>query len=286
VTCISEALANASALISGAEARLLMRHVLGRSHAWLLAHDDEAMTTDEMTRYAELLAHRSEGMPVAYLLGSREFYGRTFAVTREVLIPRPESELLVDLGIAKLRGRVAPAILDLGAGSGCLAVTLALEIPTGKVIAADLLPAAVALARHNAERLGAALKVIESDWFSAVSPGDFDLIVANPPYIAAHDPHLGQGDLRFEPPLALSSGPDGLAAIRTIIRQAPGYLAPGGWLFIEHGYDQAVALVALLQQAGFSDIEQHPDLAGILRVSGGRMGVKKSAALDVGAQCP
>lgn len=286
MTCISEALANASALISGAEARLLMRHVLGRSHAWLLAHDDEAMTTDEMTRYAELLAHRSEGMPVAYLLGSREFYGRTFAVTREVLIPRPESELLVDLGIAKLRGRVAPAILDLGAGSGCLAVTLALEIPTGKVIAADLLPAAVALARHNAERLGAALKVIESDWFSAVSPGDFDLIVANPPYIAAHDPHLGQGDLRFEPPLALSSGPDGLAAIRTIIRQAPGYLAPGGWLFIEHGYDQAVALVALLQQAGFSDIEQHPDLAGILRVSGGRMGVKKSAALDVGAQCP
>ena len=281
MTSIDEALLQARAGIPGAEARLLMRHVLGRSHAWLLAHGEEELTTEEGARLTDLLARRGEGEPIAYLLGSREFYGRAFAVTPEVLIPRPETELLVDLGIAKLGDRESPLILDLGVGSGCVAVTLALQLPNAAVTAADLSPAAVVLARCNAELLKATVTVIASDWFSAVADEDFDLIVVNPPYIAEHDPHLGKGDLRFEPPLALSSGPDGLAAIRTIIRQAPGHLSPGGWLFIENGYDQAEAVADLLEAADFRDIEQHQDLAGILRVSGGRTGVQKSAALDV-----
>lgn len=247
-----------------------MRHVLGRSSAWILAHGEETMTAEEDANFAGLVARRSEGEPVAYLVGAREFYGRSFSLTPGVLIPRPETELLVDLGIAKLAGRTAPTILDLGVGSGCVAITLALEIPAARVTAADLSPQAISLARRNARELGASVDVIESDWFSAVAEKDFELIVANPPYIAAEDPHLGQGDLRFEPPQALSSGPDGLAAIRSIALQAKRYLAAGGWLLIEHGHDQAGAVAALLQEAGFSGIEQHRDLAGILRVSGGR----------------
>lgn len=282
MTLIDEALSQARTRIAMAEARHLLCHVLDRSHAWLAAHGDEALAATAATRFADLLGRRVEGEPIAYLVGSREFYGRSFAVTPGVLIPRPETELLVDLGIAKHGARSAPRILDLGAGSGCLAVTLALEIPTARVTATELSPAALLLARRNARELKAAVRVIESDWFSALAAEGFDLIVANPPYIAEHDPHLSVGDLRFEPGLALSSGPDGLSAIRTIILQAPGHLSPGGWLFIEHGHDQAEAVAALLEAADFCDIEQHQDLAGILRVSGGRT----SAALDVRGLCP
>ena len=282
MTSIRGELERARAQISGAEARLLMRHALNRSHAWLIAHNDEAMTAQEAQRFAELLARRGEGEPVAYLLGCREFYGRSFAVTPEVLIPRPETELLVDLGLAKLGNQTAAKILDLGTGSGCVAITLALQLPAAAVTAVDLSPAAVSLTRRNADLLGATVRVIESDWCAALPAERFALIVANPPYVAERDPHLGEGDLRFEPPLALSSGADGLAAIRTIVLQAPHHLSAGGWLFIEHGYDQAVAVAALLAAAGLCDIEQHPDLAGILRVSGGRL----PSALDVGGPGP
>ena len=261
-------LARAQIVLS--EARSLLCHVLERPQAWLAAHADEALAEAAAARFAGLVLRRAEGVPFAYLVGRREFYGRTFAVTNEVLIPRPETELLVELAIVKLGGRNAPAILDLGAGSGCLAVTLALEIPTARVTAVEFSSAALFLARRNARELAAAVRLIESDWFSAVAEEGYDLIVANPPYIAENDPHLLQGDLRFEPPLALSSGSDGLAAIRLIVSEAMGHLLPGGWLLIEHGYDQAPAVAALLQAADFAEIEQHRDLAGILRVSGGR----------------
>lgn len=269
---IDDALAQARTRIAPAEARLLLAHVLDCTHAWLAAHGEEAMTTQESERFAELLARRGEGEPIAHLIGYREFYGRSFALTPQVLIPRPETELLVELAVAKLADPAVPAILDLGAGSGCIGVTLALEIPAARVTAVDVSAAALDLARGNSQALAASLRLIESDWFSALGNERFDLVVANPPYIAENDPHLYQGDLRFEPALALSSGTDGLAAIRRIVAQAPRHLAAGGWLLIEHGYDQAEAVAALLAAAGLVDIEQHRDLAGIVRVSAARLG--------------
>ncbi len=272
---IDEQLARSRTRIAAAEARLLLAHALGRSHAWLVAHGDEAMSAEESGRFAGLVSRRAQGEPIAHLVGSREFYGRSFSVTREVLIPRPETELLVELALAKLHGDreiAAPAILDLGAGSGCLGITLALEIPAARVTAADLSSAALDLARSNARALAAPLHLVESDWYSALGDERFDLVVANPPYIAESDPHLGQGDLRFEPALALTSGADGLTAIRRIVARAPHHLEPGGWLMLEHGYDQAEAVAALLRAAGLVDIDQRRDLAGILRVSVGRFG--------------
>ncbi|HUY04405.1 MAG TPA: peptide chain release factor N(5)-glutamine methyltransferase [Rhodocyclaceae bacterium] len=273
---IDEQLARSRTLIAPAEARLLLAYVLGRSHAWLAAHGEEAMGAEESERFAELVSRRVRGEPIAYLLGSREFYGRSFAVTNEVLIPRPETELLVDLAIAKLAGAggnsASPAILDLGAGSGCLGITLALEIPGARVTAADVSSAALALARRNARALAAMLHLVESDWFSDLGEERFDLVVANPPYIAENDPHLGQGDLRYEPQLALASGADGLAALRRIVAQAPRHLESGGWLLVEHGYDQGPAVAALMRAAGLAAIEQRRDLAGILRVSAAQRG--------------
>ncbi|HUW37934.1 MAG TPA: peptide chain release factor N(5)-glutamine methyltransferase [Rhodocyclaceae bacterium] len=273
---IDEELARSRTRIAPAEARLLLAHVLDRSHAWLAAHCEEALDETTRANYADLVGRREAGEPIAHLVGAREFYGRSFALTREVLIPRPETELLVDLAIAKLAGKIggaaAPAILDLGAGSGCVGVTLALEIPAARVTAADVSAAALELARRNARVLGAPLHLVESDWYSALGDERFDLVVANPPYIAEGDPHLARGDLRFEPQLALASGADGLAAIRRIVAQAPRHLAPGGWLLIEHGYDQGPAVAALMRAAGLAEIEQQRDLAGIVRVSAAQRG--------------
>lgn len=268
------ALAEARAHIPPAEARLLLSHLLGRSTAWLEAHREDVLTPEQSMEFRTCVERRAAGEPVAYLLGTREFYGRAFAVTPAVLIPRPETELLVETGLQKVGAGGTARILDLGTGSGCIAVTLALECPLAQVTAADIAPAALAVARDNAAKLGAHINFIESDWFAAL-PGagfdtGFDLIVANPPYIAAGDPHLGTGDLRFEPSGALTDRADGLAAIRRIVAAAPHWLMPGGWLLFEHGYDQAEAVQQLLQTTGFSDIEQHRDLAGIVRVSGGQ----------------
>jgi release factor glutamine methyltransferase len=267
---IAAALAEARQEIPPAEARLLLGHLLQRAAAWLEAHRDETLTPADAERFAALVARRAAGEPVAYLLGAREFFGRDFAVTPDVLIPRPETELLVDIAVEKVGAHGTVSILDLGTGSGCLAVTLALELPQARVTAVDVSPAALAVARGNAARLGARVEFAASDWFAALRPARFDLIVANPPYIAAGDPHLAQGDLRFEPAGALTDHADGLAAIRRIVATAPAWLAPGGWLFLEHGYDQAAAVHALFAAAGFAAIEQRSDLAGIVRASGGR----------------
>ena len=270
MSSIAAALAAARETIPLAEARLLLRHLLGCSAAWLEAHRDDALDATLGGRFATLAARRAAGEPIAYLVGAREFYGRDFAVNPAVLIPRPETELLVDLAKTALDGLAAPRILDLGTGSGCLAVTLALELPAAEVWALDVSVAALAVAGANAERLGARLQLRESDWFAAVAGERFDLIVGNPPYIAVGDAHLDSGDLRFEPALALSCGLDGLDAIRYIVAEAQEHLRVGGRLLFEHGYDQAEAVAGLLAAADFAGIEQHRDLAGIVRVSGGR----------------
>ncbi len=267
---VARLLTEARRRIPVSEARLLLGHVLRRSAAWLEAHRDDTVASTSADQYSALVGRRASGEPVAYLIGVREFYGRDFVVSPDVLIPRPETELLVELGLQKVGTGEAASMLDLGTGSGCIAISLALELPGIQVAASDVSPAALAVARANAARLGAQVEFIESDWFGALQPGRFGLIVANPPYVAAGDPHLAAGDLRFEPTGALTDHADGLAAIRRIVAEAPHWLVPGGWLFFEHGYDQAEEVRDLLVAAGFSAIEQQLDLAGIVRVSGGR----------------
>lgn len=274
MTTVAAALAAAQARLPANEARTLLGHVLDRPAAWLLTHDDHVLDEDALLAFASLAARRTGGEPVAYLVGHREFFGRDFEVSPDVLIPRPETELLVELVVAGPGAGVPTSgplrVLDLGSGSGCIAVTLALECRQAEVVAVDASPAALAVARRNAERLGARLQLLQSDWFSALAGERFDVVVANPPYIAAGDRHLAEGDLRFEPASALASGSDGLEAIRRIVAAAPAHLRPGGRLWLEHGYDQADAVRGLLAAAGFTDIAQHRDLAGIVRASGGR----------------
>jgi release factor glutamine methyltransferase len=275
---VAALLAEARQRIPAAEARLLLGHLLGCNAAWLEAHRDDAVVVGD--EYAVLVERRFAGEPIAYLVGVREFYGRDFAVTPAVLIPRPETELLVDLAKAKVGAGGTAAVLDLGTGSGCIAVTLALELAEAKLTAVDVSASALAVANSNAQCLGASLKFIESNWFAALPPQRFDLIVANPPYVAADDSHLSEGDLRFEPAGALTDHSDGLAAIRHIVAEAPRWLVPGGALLFEHGYDQADAVRGLLQEAGFVAIEQHRDLAGIIRVSGARIPDQINQALS------
>jgi release factor glutamine methyltransferase len=263
---LGESIAGARKLIPALEARLLLMHAASVSATEIAAYPERELPSNKLPEFMSLVARRVAGEPIAYLLGRREFYGRDFHVTPAVLIPRPETELLVDVAMTKVSRDGTPRILDLGAGSGCVAITLALELGC-EVTAVDVSADALAIARENADRLGARVKFVESDWFAAVE-GTFELIVGNPPYVATGDPHLSEGDLRFEPMTALACGADGLDAIRRILAEAPRYLAPGGWLYLEHGYDQAEAMRTLLEEAGFGNIEQHRDLAGIVRVSG------------------
>lgn len=274
---IADALVAARKSISPAEARLLLGHVLGHSVAWLEAHREEIISPEQILQFERLVSRRAAGEPVAYLLGVREFYGREFRVTPDVLIPRPETELLIEVGLEKVGagGTVTKSlrVLDLGTGSGCLAITFAMELPHAQVSAVDMSTAALVVAKDNAQGLGASVDFLVSDWFAALDQGCFNLIVANPPYVAANDSHLGEGDLRFEPQQALTEQADGLAALRRIIAAAPDWLTEDGWLFCEHGYDQAAAVLELFRGAGFGEIEQYCDLAGIVRVSGGRINV-------------
>ena len=253
------------------EAQSLMQHVLNVSRAWLLAHDDAVLDAAQETAYADLLQRRLHGEPLAYLLGEREFYGLVFKVTPATLIPRPETELLVELALERIPQPSTPRILDLGTGSGAIALSIAHARPHSLVLACDASAAALSVARENAQRLNCSNATFQqSNWYAVLADQRFDLIVSNPPYVAAHDPHLQQGDLRFEPLSALASGDDGLANIRRIVAQARAHLEPGGWLLLEHGYDQADAVRELLLAAGFSDVFSARDLAGIERCSGGR----------------
>jgi release factor glutamine methyltransferase len=253
------------------EAKLLLAHVLGRDRAWLAAHGDAKLTPDQARAFDALTRRRHDGEPIAYLTGRREFFGLELEITPDVLIPRPETELLVELALGWLDRNAPQRALDLGCGSGAVGLAIAHERPGTEVLGTDVSAAAVALARRNAERLALAnATFIESDWLARVPRERFAVIVANPPYVAEDDPHLEQGDLRYEPPLALSPGGDGLDAVRAIVAAAPAYLAPDGALAIEHGHDQAHAVRALLRNAGFGGVASARDLAGIQRVSYGR----------------
>ena len=219
-------------------------------------------------------------MPVAYLTGRREFWSREFVVTPDVLSPRPETEILVEAALKKCQTLFPAAekvsdtfsVLDLGTGSGAIAITLALERPDARVTAVDTSASALDVARGNAAALGANVELVHGAWYAPVAGRRFDLIVSNPPYVAANDAHLGQGDLRFEPAGALTDGSaDGLDSIRAIVAGARDHLNPGGRLLLEHGHDQAAAVAALLREAGFASIVSIPDLAGIPRVAGGKL---------------
>jgi release factor glutamine methyltransferase len=251
------------------EARMLLERVLGKTRAWLIAHADEAPGAEVEQAFAALAERRRQGEPIACILGKREFYGLEFGVTRAVLIPRPETELLVELALERIPGNAAQRVLDLGTGSGAIAVALAHERPQARLTAVDVDYAALAVARANAKRHRVSVRFFCGDWFGALSGETFDLIVSNPPYVAAGDPHLAMGDVRFEPQRALLGGADGLDCIRAIVAGAGAHLRAGAWLLFEHGYDQAEACRALLAAQGYREVQSWPDLAGIPRVSGG-----------------
>ena len=261
-----------------AEARRLLASLTGQPLTWFMAHGDDPADPDIATRFRALAERRRAGEPLAYLLGQQEFYGRPFTVSPAVLIPRADTETLVETALEQLmrlhrqRCAVPLSLLELGTGSGIIAITLALEAPDTEVHAVERSPDALAVAQQNAKALGAdRIHWHTGNWWQALAcPRRFDLIVSNPPYIAAGDHHLQQGDLRFEPPQALAAGPDGLDDLRIIIGGAPAHLNPGGWLLLEHGYDQEAPVQALLRDAGFADVFTRRDLAGQPRVSGGR----------------
>lgn len=253
------------------DARVLAAHVLGVDAAWLIAHDTDPLAGPKVAAFESLLSRRLEGVPIAYLVGTREFYGRPFRVTPDVLIPRPDTELLVELALARIPPDRAMDVLDLGTGSGCIATSLALERPLARVTAVDRSAAALAVAQCNADIHNAGVEFLPSNWFDALAGRRFDLIVSNPPYIAAADPHLLRGDVRFEPPGALAAGHAGLDDLRQLTAAARDHLRPGGALLLEHGYDQADAVRALLRECGIRHPQSWADLSGILRVSGGAL---------------
>lgn len=253
------------------DAEVLAMHVTGLTRTALITRSGEALSTEQEARLRELIERRRQGEPVAYLTGRREFWSLELAVTPDVLIPRPETELLVEQALARIPADASWQIADLGTGSGAIALAIASERPRCRVIATDASPAALAVARGNAGRLGIGnVEFREGEWFAPLAGLTFDLIVGNPPYIAAADPHLMEGDVRFEPRAALVSGPDGLDAIRRIAAQGPAHLTAGGWLLLEHGYDQAIAVQSILRENGFAAITGVMDLGGNGRVTAGR----------------
>lgn len=268
---LGEALARARGRIAQVDARILLREASGATAAQLIAFQERPLAIEAAQCFMAWLERRAAGEPVAHILGQREFYGRLFRVSAATLIPRPDTELLVELALHQLAGVARPSVLDLGTGSGAIAVSLALELPQAQVSAVDFSPAALEVAQANALALGANVRFHAGSWFAPLGAARFDCIVSNPPYIAEADPHLAEGDLRFEPITALASGADGLDDLCHIIHAAPAHLETGGWLLLEHGYDQAEAVRALLEDAGFLGVQSWRDLAGIERVSGGHL---------------
>lgn len=268
---LSSALRAASRQIDRLDARLLLEHVSGCRHADLIARGDTPLSAAQQQALVALIARRVAGEPLAYLVGEAEFRGLTLAVSPAVLVPRPDTELLVDLALARIADIPTPRVVDLGTGSGAIAIAIAVARPDAQVTAVDRSPEALAVATANAARHGAAIRFLDSDWYQALIGESFDLIVSNPPYIAAGDPHLAGDGLRFEPSMALTDGGDGLSCLRQIIAGAGAHLTANGSLLMEHGYDQAEACRNLLAAAGFQDVLSWRDLPGIERVSGGRM---------------
>lgn len=253
------------------EARVLAAHVLNVGPSWLIAHDTDILDAEAAVAFRALLQRRLGGEPIAYLTGVREFYGYAFEVTPDVLIPRPETELLVERALACIPRDATLDILELGCGSGCVAISLALQRPLARITAVDISPEALKIAQRNARRLHTQIEFIYSDWYAALYGRRFDLIVSNPPYVDMNDPHLGQGDLRFEPIGALSSGVAGLNALRLIIASAPHHLHPYGSLILEHGYDQAEKVQTLLDQAEMISTQTWHDLTGVARITCGKL---------------
>ena len=251
------------------DAELLLGKVLDKNRSYLFAWPEKELSAQQQTSFQSLLEQRMQGVPIAYLLGYREFWGMELEVSPATLIPRPDTELLVQLALERIADQAAPSILDLGTGTGAIALALAKERPDASVLALDKSDEALAVAKRNQQRLGLAnLKLLASDWFSVLPKnGCFDLIVANPPYISEADPHLSQGDVRFEPRSALSSGLSGLDDLSYLIQTAPQYLAAKGWLLLEHGYDQGLAVTERLIGTGYTEVACYQDLAGNDRVS-------------------
>jgi release factor glutamine methyltransferase len=253
------------------DAEILLCHALACERAYLYTWPHRTVAADVEKQFLELITARAEGTPVAYLTGEREFWSLDFKVTRDTLIPRPETELLVAY-VLRVFPQAALDMLDLGTGSGAIAIALAHSRPLWNVTASDISPACLEIAEHNAQRNQVHnLQLLESDWFAQLGDQRFDLVVSNPPYIAEQDEHLSQGDVRFEPPTALSSGIDGMDAIRHLCGHVAQVLRPGGWFFTEHGYDQKTAVFDCFQQHGFSNIVQLDDLGGQPRVCGGQI---------------
>ncbi len=268
---LAQALSHAHTLgLARIDAQLLLLHTLGRpdaGRAWLLAHDTDALDDALHAQFIALCQRRAAGEPVAYLTGRKEFYGLPLHIDARVLDPRPDTETLVDWALEVLAPLPAPRVVDLGTGSGAIALALQSQRPTAQVWAVDASSDALAVAQGNATRLGLPVRFEQGNWLAPMEGASFDAIVSNPPYIASADPHLAA--LTHEPLEALASGADGLEDIRAIALQAPRHLAPGGWLLLEHGYDQAEAVRALLTAAGFRVVESRRDLAGVERCTGG-----------------
>lgn len=254
------------------DAELLLCKVLAKHRSYLFTWPERELSLEQYAEFHSLVNQRLQGSPVAYLLGYREFWGMELEVSAATLIPRPDTELIVQLALERLVSYTAPKLLDLGTGSGAIALALAKERPDATIIALDKSAEALAIAERNQLKLGFNnVRFMHSDWFSALDKASrFDLIVANPPYIAESDPHLDQGDLRFEPRSALSSGTDGLRDISYLVKTAPSYLNPQSCLLLEHGYDQGLAVNQLLKNTGYTELACYQDLGGNDRVSLGR----------------
>lgn len=269
---ISLAAVQRSAPLDALENRILISHALQLTRIQLITRSERLLSSAEAALLTSLFQRRLQGEPIAYIVGEREFFGLALQVTPDVLIPRPDTELLVELALERLPQH--SRALDMGTGSGAIAVAIAHTRPDVAMTALDLSEAALKVAAANAQRHGATVQFLRSDWYAALAATtapELDLIVANPPYIVAGDAHLSQGDLRFEPIGALTDHADGLSALRTIIDGAAQHLKHEGWLLMEHGYDQAAAVRELLQQRGFAEVQSWRDLAGIERVSGGKL---------------
>jgi len=264
-------LALARGKIDRLDARLLLQEICGLTHALLIAEPETTLSPEHWHQLEDLLERRAAGEPLAYLLGHAEFRGRNFRVTPDVLIPRPETEELLSLALSFLAATSTPRCVDLGTGSGIIAISLKLEYPQAEIHAVDVSFAALAVAKENARQSGADITFHQGSWYAPLAGQRFDLIVANPPYVAAGDPHLVLNGLPHEPQMALTDGADGLECIRAIVSGAARHLLSGGWLFFEHGYDQAEAASDLLATAGFQAVFTKTDLAGIDRISGGRL---------------